>query len=356
MPPRRNRFCVSHSPTVWLGRWALGIAVALLATLTVQNAWAQRVVLLRPVRSDAVLTDAFNRLQAELKLQLFEVVVIDSSGADPIKSTATAAHEQNALAAVSLRQQNNGASAELCIVDRATGKTSLRSLALENVQDAPSVLAIRAVDLLRASLREFAPAEAPAPEIGGVERQAPAEVRKVRAWASPTRHRTSARLGVAMLDTSAEITNAYGIDLAVDYDPTPRVRVGLWLMGPLIGARFHSPLGTANLRQEMAALRGAYRLLESGQFELWPSLGFGAYHLAAHADTVPPLASKYGQVSSLLVSAGLAGAVRVVESVALEVQASAILLTPRPGIAVLDYRSLYRLPIVSVTVGIRTHF
>ncbi len=356
MLPRRNRSCASLRRFARPLPLVVAILFALLQMLVARSSWAQRVVLVRPAQSDAILGDAFNRIQAELRLQLFEVIVIEARGADPIRSTADAANEQNALAAVSLRQQNDGATAELCIVDRATGKISLRQLTLERAQDAPAVLAIRAVDLLRTSLREFSPTEAPAPEIRDVARDAPADVSRARDWARPSQSPTSARLGVAWFDVSPHVSAAYGVDVRLDYAVAESARIGLGLLGPMIGARYRSPLGTATIRQESIALRGAYRLLQAGRFELWPSLGIGAYHLDAHAEALPPLFSKRDQVFALLAAAGLTGAIRLFEPVMLELETSAILLTPRSGVAVADHSVLFRMPIFTATLGLRTHF
>lgn len=324
--------------------------------LVAHSSWAQRVVLVRPAQSDAMLSDAFNRIQAELKLQLFEVVVIEAKGTDPIQSTADAANEQNALAAVSLRKQQAGAEAELCIVDRATGKTSLRRLTLEHVQDAPAVLAIRAVDLLRASLREFSASDVPAPEIRDVAALPPRDVDRVRDWVHPKDSRVSARLGVAWLDVAPRVTSAYGIALRLDYAVIDRLRIGLGLLGPMIGARHETLLGDATIRQEAAMLCGTYRLVTSRRFELWPSVGAGLYHLDAHSEAVAPLVSKRAQVFSLLGMAGLTSALRLFASVALELELAAGILTPRPGVAVAEYEVVFRQPFVTATLGVRTQF
>jgi hypothetical protein len=128
------------------------------------------------------------------------------------------------------------------------------------------------------------------------------------------------------------------------------------LLGPVVFARFETPGGTAAIRQEMAAIRGAYQLLGPSVFQLWPAIGFGGYHLDAHADVGPGLVSKRGQVFSLLGCVGLNAAVHLSQTVALEIESNAIMLTPRPGIAVADHQALFRAAVVSAAFGVRTRF
>src|SRR6186713_3173374 len=88
--------------------WTTGIfrfvfaCAALAVLLAAPEAFAQKVVLVRPPNGDAVLVEAFNRLRAELRLQDFEVVVVD---ADPAlaspESVGTAATREDAFAGIS---------------------------------------------------------------------------------------------------------------------------------------------------------------------------------------------------------------------------------------------------------------
>src|SRR5262245_27204891 len=136
----------------------VGGCVALAVLLLAPDALAQRVVLVRPPNSDAVVVEAFNRLRAELRLQSFDVVGLD---ADPAfvspESVGEAATREDAFAAISIARRAGATSVDVWIADRVTGKTTLRTLALRRESDAPSVLAVRAVDLLRSSLREIPP-------------------------------------------------------------------------------------------------------------------------------------------------------------------------------------------------------
>jgi hypothetical protein len=155
---------------------------------------------------------------------------------------------------------------------------------------------------------------------------------------------------------SPHITAAYGVDVRLDYAVAENVRLGLGLLGPMIGARYESPLGKATIRQESVVLRGGYRILRAGRFELFSDVGIGVYHLDARAEAVPPLISKHDQVFSWLAMAGLTGSLRLFEPLTLELESAAGVSTPRPGVAVLDYIVLFRVPLVTATLGVRTQF
>ncbi|MGE5783515.1 MAG: hypothetical protein ACM3ZE_02955 [Myxococcales bacterium] len=353
----RDKFWAKTEPCLWIVRpWhGYAVFVVLAGMCLAKPCFAQRVVLVRPPNSNLILTEAFNRLRAELNLQLFEVVVLEKRGGpDPIKSTTDAATEQSAMAAVSLSKQEDGAAAELCIVDRATGKTTLRTLALEDIQDAPAVLAIRAVDLLRTSLREFDASEPPT-EIRGVKRVRAAEARKIQAWVS-TPSAASVRVAGGMVDSSKVFSAAYGLEIVADYAFLGRARAGLWLMGPLIGAHYPSRAGTATIRQEMIAARLGYQALQLPPLGVWATLGIGAYHLDAHADVLPPLTPRRDQVFSLLGSFAITASLRLAQRWAIEIEPSAILLTPRPGVAVAHSQTVFRTPTASLSAGVRMDF
>src|SRR4029079_2166808 len=120
-----------------------------------------------------------------------------------------AARRMNAFAGVALARSGSGANADVCIADRVTGKISLRRLAITAGRDSPRVLAVRAVDLLRESLRELRAGERPPADVVGVER-APAPL-AVRTFAERTHFQLS--LAAFALGTAASISNGYGAGL-----------------------------------------------------------------------------------------------------------------------------------------------
>jgi hypothetical protein len=103
------------------------------------------------------------RVQAELRALGFGVQTASptDSGAGALESTARAAH-----AAAAIRIVRSDQRAQVWVADRITGKTLLRELEVAPGEDPESVLAIRAVELLRASLLEV---EASHPSRGEVK-------------------------------------------------------------------------------------------------------------------------------------------------------------------------------------------
>src|SRR6266498_583506 len=146
---------------------------------------AQRVVLLRPADVDAVLVEAFNRLHAELRLQHFEVTIVDANvEARSPDALEEAAKRADALATISFVRHGSKTKVDVWLADRVSGKTTIRTIEPPGGTDVPNVLAIRAVDLLRTSLREFG-GEPPPPDVVGVVATPPPD--SVRALVAPPR-------------------------------------------------------------------------------------------------------------------------------------------------------------------------
>ena len=100
-----------------------------------------------------------------------EVTVV--SGRDPTEPLEARARAANAVGAIRITGSGSG-SVEMTILDRATGKTVSRHLAIATPSDPASaeLVATRTVELLRASLMEL---EAPHPPRGAGQRRAARE-------------------------------------------------------------------------------------------------------------------------------------------------------------------------------------
>jgi hypothetical protein len=137
-----------------------------------------RVALVRSATTDRVLHEASTRLRAELLDAGFDVVEVDRAPGDPRSEVEEAAPDASSFATVAMSRVANGAFADVWISDRVTGKTVVRRIEVGAGPNATAVLAIRALELLRASLLEVA--AKPPPSEPAVS--APADV--VR-WVAP---------------------------------------------------------------------------------------------------------------------------------------------------------------------------
>jgi hypothetical protein len=318
-----------------------------------RQALAQRVLLVRPPATDTTLSEAFNRLRAELALQDFEVEVLDASdhklSPDELEE---AARQRNAFAGVALARSGSGANADVCIADRLTGKISLRRLAITAGQDSPRVLAVRAVDLLRESLRELRSGERPPADVVGVDTAPPPPA--VRTFTERAHFQLSA--AAFALGTATSISNGYGAGLGVWYRPTTRFGIGALFVGPLLGARYRSDHGNATLRQELGQLRATFNLLTPGRVELGPVLAAGLYHLHAQGEVEAPLAARNASAWTFAGSCGVEGRLELSGSVSLNAAVHGLLLTPKPVVAVDTASEELGQPLLLASVGLGVAF
>ena len=330
-----------------------GALLVLLLSLS-PAAFAQRVLLLRPPSEDATLYEAFSRVRAELLLQDFEVSVLDTGGrpVDPV-TLEDEARKTGAFAGIALTRQQDGAIADVAIADRVTGKISQRRLSIDAARDAPTLLAVRTVDLLRVSLRELDPDEPPPVDVIGVEPgPVPDEVRVFARVTEPFQ----LRAGLFSLGAGSSLGAAYGGTIGLSFRPARAFAIGVSVAGPLIGARYSAEGGTATVRQELALLRGFWNVLPDSRWEVGPALGFGAYHLDARGEVEPPLVAESDDIWSFAVNAGLEAELFLTDALSLNAGLSALFLTPRPAVAIAGPPSDPASPLVAGTLGMGVSF
>lgn len=333
-------------------RRALTIAwLVLCALLLSSNAFAHRVLLVRPTASDDLLSEALSRLRAELSVQGFETLVVELAADQATPSRLSdLAKQQGAFAGISLARRSGEATAEVCIADRITGKTSLRTLAIGSDSDAPNVLAVRAADLLRSSLQEFTSDEKPPPDVVGVD---PEPAPRFKTPGKGER-RSSLRLDarVAALGLGQRIGPGYGPSLAFSYRAFDRIWVGARVDGPALGAIYTTSSGSALLVQELALARISGVVYRSERFEIRSALATGVYHFDARGQVEPPNLAQSAGVTTFAGGLGLEADLRLSRTFLVGVEVSGLLVTPRPGVAVLDERYLFRWPLVTASLGI----
>jgi hypothetical protein len=322
--------------------------------LAARSASAQSVVLVRPPEGDRILVEAFNRLRAELALQSFEVVVAAAPReAGTPEALERLARDNSAFAAISFARRADTTTADVWIADRATGKTTVRTLALRGVPDAPSVLAVRSVDLLRESLRELGP-ERPPPEVVNADPGPVPEA--VRTWVKPSPPAWRFRLEATALGEASGLSLAYGVGVGLSHRLSERFRLGLAAAGPLVGGTYTASTGKATAHQELGWLELLVTAYQSERFRFGGSFGGGVYHLTARSEVNPPLASRSDDVLSALGSVGAFADVHATSIVAVTAGFSALALTPRPGVAVDAERVIFTQPLFRLSLGMSVDF
>jgi hypothetical protein len=111
-----------------------------------------RVFLVRSSSSTASAKEAMNRIEGELTAEGFHVAIVDSPGGPE----SSGGLEQDAVS-IELAVDADERAAELRVVDHLTNKTVVRHTKIETQEasQVAQVLAVRAVELLRASLVEL---------------------------------------------------------------------------------------------------------------------------------------------------------------------------------------------------------
>ena len=150
----------------------MGALVVVHALSLVAHA-AERVAVIRPVDADPIVVESLTRIEGELIAAGFQVIVVDrSEGVGPGEQIAAVVRQLHPLAVFGVWSDVTRGVADVWVADTLSDKTTVRhvDVATEKEQAEPSVLAVRAVELLQGSLLELvleqsALARRPAPPV-----------------------------------------------------------------------------------------------------------------------------------------------------------------------------------------------
>jgi hypothetical protein len=318
------------------------LALALLTALTTKLAWAgeapSTVALVRTPPGDKLLREASVRLRAELTDAGFAVVEIDRAPeGDSRSSVEETSAAGSSFATVAINRAGPSALADVWISDHVTGKTVVRRLEVDNSTNAANVLAIRALELLRASLLEVA-AKQPA-EVA--PRPPPSDVLKWIEPVLPAREpvKDLLRGGAAIEIGAIALHGLRGVGLGGG--PAAHVSLGItgpWfarltLAGPLLGPAVHASAGSASVRQAFGSmdLGWASRAEPIGAFA-WAGAGVFDFHVSGSA--IAPYRSTSDDVVSFVATAGVGGLARLGPSLGVTATVAALALDPEPAVAI----------------------
>jgi hypothetical protein len=310
---------------------ALGVAAPVWAS-------AGRVALVRQPGTDPTMAEALHRITGELVAEGFDVLEVDSTPEPgPAAPDGTAVPETGTLATIDLLVDSGTHIAELRVVDQLTNKIVIRRTRVDDLQtpNAAKVLAVRAVELLRASLLELLlENDRPNPV------PASAEVRHASQWAAqglpaPRRPGWGVEVGACVLGDFGGIPPAV---LAL-------ARVRRVLVGPLSVRVTVAGLGTQS--RVDAAAGSAVVAQDVGLLELvaapWPravvqpvvSLGVGTFYASVDGRANAPYAARHSARWASAMDGGLGAQAKIGGRFALSLEAHALLVQPFPVVEVL---------------------
>jgi hypothetical protein len=331
------------------------LAAALVGLAVLLFAWAaqaQRVALIRPPDTDAVLLEVFNRLSAELRLQDFEVAILDTGVETRTpEALADAARRTASVAAVRFVRRGDNTAVDVWLGPRPGSSPAVQTIEPPGGLDTPNVLAIRTVDLLRTTLREFgggprppppAPPEAKPPPPPPPAPEQPPDW-KIRAeglilWNRPT-------LGLA-----------YGASLGLTRRLAEHVEVGLTVAGPVVvGRNWATTEGEAKVQHQIGWAELRLSGWSAGPFMVGTSVGAGALRLVVRGEQ-PAELSKSDQAWTF--AATLAGHAEIPlgRNAAIGMTLRAIGLTPRPGVRIGNTVAMVEFPLLGASVGLLVAF
>jgi hypothetical protein len=279
--------------------------------------------------ADPAVRQATTRLEAELVAAGFAVDVEGTPATGPRDEVESGGSPS--FVSIAILRSGSQAVADLRVVNPLNGETLIRRVdAGSDPGPTPArTLAIRIVELLRASLLEVGVRPREELEARPEQKTAPIEVaRRTEATAVPRRAMTgwSIQLGVA-----TSLTEGFGPTIGpsgwVSRSVAPGWVVGIRWVGPTFGPELRSPVASADVRQMMALaeLRFAY-----GTARVAPlmALGLGAADTWATAQAAPPLQAHTASGLSAVVHASLGLHVRLIKRLGIVLETGAIVLSP----------------------------
>jgi hypothetical protein len=313
------------------------VVCGLIATaLSIRSAQATSglVVLLEPSVATAGVRRCLTRIREELLAGGFEVALVDPGpNADPISIAGAVQHQRGSVATIALLGDPELGPSELWILDRVGAQAEVRRIAAptDDPGHVPEVLAIRTIELLRASAlkllvesNQSPPVAVPAPAPLSVATVIPAELPQAPA---PV---LGLEAGVTLLESAGGPGPA-----AL---PTARLRlalrapffVGLTLAGLGSRPRVTTSQGSADVEQDLGLIEIGAVFRRQRRLNPFVTVGGGALHVGSAGAGIYPYRGIDDSRWAALVAGGVGLVVALDGRAAMAFQLEAALAAPHP--------------------------
>ena len=322
---------------------------------------AETVILLQPSTASLAARRSLSRIRDELSADRFDVIVADSSTAgDPgaVLEGAAARLAEAGTVLVMFGDPESG-QAELCVVRRTARRTAVRrtTVAVDDPERMPELLAKRALELLRATALELSIEIEPAPRA-----EKPVEPRPQPGLrSSPMPPAPAPGAAIVVVDMGVGMwTSVQGPPAA--WAPVGRASLRLsewaWARVSLAGwgsrPRVDTAYGSASLSQTMALLEGVAIFRRGKRIRPTLSLGAGVLHVAVAGTGEGPYEGRSPERWSAAFDGGLGVAFAVGARAALVTELHALVAAPHPVVRFADTRAAtIGYPSVILTVALQ---
>jgi hypothetical protein len=315
--------------------------VLLLAHALPGRTWAApaRVVVLQTTAASAGARRCLSLIRDELAAGGFEVATVDVGPVtDPFSLADAMRAQRGAVATIGLLGDPETPRAELWILDRIGGDAEVRRIPIpsENPERVGEVLAIRAIEVLRASALKLliessrlpsAPATAPAAIAPARTADEPA----------PSRRSVAVETGLSLLASPGELDPA----------ALPLARVRVAVAGPLVARltiaglgsrpRLETARGTATITQAIGLCELGVVFRRDRRLAPALMLGGGVLHVGSDAQGVAPYVGQRDERWSALVGAGAGLVATIAAGWAVAVEAHVMIAAPYPLVRFSDW-------------------
>jgi hypothetical protein len=300
-----------------------------LLVVSAAHAGPTRVRVVQMGDADPAVRQATTRLEAELLAAGFAVDLDETPATGPRGEVESAGSPS--FVSIAVLRSGSQVEADVRVVDSVSGKSLLGRVdaGLEPGPSPARTLAIRAVELLRASLLELGLRPREELEVSPQPKTVRIDVARSPETSTTRRH---AMTGWSLqLGAATSLTAGFGPTIGpsswVSRSVAPGWLVGIRWIGPTFTPELRSPVASADVRQAMAMaeIRFAY-----GTARLAPllALGLGAADTSATGHAAPPLRAHTAGGLSAVAHTSLGLHIRLVERLGLVLETGALVQSP----------------------------
>lgn len=327
---------------LWLCVGFALLALSATAQAAIQSrAVRARVLLIHEPLPDLLINELVTRIRGELTAAGFTVDVSARQSVGDPRAAVEGATDEAIVAAFAIMRDNEAGAVEVWLHDQLTHKTTVRSVSIgagDSKQHNTQVLAVRVVELLRASLLELIANTAQRSE--QESKPVPPRVTEWVETAAPKsheprrRHNAALGVGVGLLQSFDRVSSSLLPRVHVDVALASALAARLSVAGVGTTPQVDAPAGSARLQQAVAVLELVWCVRLGSRGCLEGFAGGGVFHTRAVGEAASPYLAQQRDRWSGAVSGGLGISWLLPWRLSLTARTQALVLWPQPFIRI----------------------